>query len=270
MSEDILELPAPKADARISYGQDPNQVGDLRLPAGAGPHLTVLVIHGGYWRARYDLEHIGHLCAALTREGLATWSLEYRRLGQPGGGWPGTFQDVAAGADHLRTLAAAHQLDLGRVVAVGHSAGGHLALWLAARGKIPSGDPLASPDPLRLRGAVSLAGVLDLRRAWELRLSGGVVGELLGGPPERFPERYATASPYELLPLGVPQVLLHGTEDHAVPYEISRRYHERAAELGDPASLVTLPGARHFEVIDPRSPEWPRVVQAVKSLLSVG
>ena len=267
MSEEILDLPAPPADVRLAYGPEKLQFGDLRLPGGAGPYPVALVIHGGYWRARYDLEHIGRLCAALTATGVATWSIEYRRLGNRGGGWPGTFLDVAAGADYLRTLAERYALNLARVVAVGHSAGGQLAAWLGGRRRIAGESPLYSADPLPLRGVVALAGVLNLRRACELRLSGGVTKRLLGGTPERYPERYAAASPAELLPLGVHQTLLHGTADDSVPYEISRNYAEAARAAGDPVELITLPGTGHFEPIDPRSREWPQVRDAILRLL---
>ena len=221
-SRNILELPAPPADKRLPYRSDPLQFGDLRLPPGPGPHPVVIVIHGGFWRAAYDLEHIGHLCAALTRAGVATWSLEYRRLGNPGGGWPGTLLDVGNGADYLRTLAPTYRLDLTKVVAIGHSAGGHLALWLAARRRLPPGSALYTADPPPLRGVVSLAGVADLRRAWELRLSSNVAATFLGGAPDEVPDRYKLASPIELLPLGVPQRLIHGAKDAIVPLEISQ------------------------------------------------
>jgi acetyl esterase/lipase len=264
----MLEEPPPGADARMAYGDGLYQFGDLRLPAGPGPHPVAVVVHGGFWRAKYDLEHVGHLCADLARRGLATWSLEYRRVGHAGGGWPGTLEDVARGADFLRTLAGRYPLDLTRVVALGHSAGGHLALWLAARGRIPSGEPLASPHPLALRGVVALAGVVDLERAHALRLGDGIVETFLGGPPSAVPERYRLASPAALLPLGVPQVLVHGTEDDTVPFSLSAGYVERASALGDSARLVPLPDAGHFEVIDPRAREWAQVVEAVGSLLA--
>jgi acetyl esterase/lipase len=268
VSEDILDLPALPADARLAYGTARHQFGELRLPAGVGPHPVAVVIHGGFWRARYGLEHISHLSAALTAAGVATWSLEYRRLGNRGGGWPGTFLDVAAGADHVRTLARSYPLNLERVVAVGHSAGGHLAAWLAGRRRIAADSPLFDADPLRLCGVAPLAGVLDLRRAWELRLSGGGVKRLMGGTPERLPARYAAGSPAELLPLGVRQLLLHGTADDTVPYEISHDYAEAARAMGDDTALITLPGAGHFEVIDPISQEWPRVRDAVLTLVA--
>ena len=262
----ILSLPAPPADHRIPYGPDPLQFGDLRLPTGPGPHPVVVVIHGGFWRARYDLTHIGHLCAALTRSGFATWSLEYRRIGHPGGGWPGTFHDVAAGLDYVAALAPQYNLDRARVVTLGHSAGGHLAVWLAARQRIPRTDLLASPDPLPLRGAVSLAGVLDLHLAWARHLSNDIVVEFLGGTPAQVPERYATASPHTLLPIGVPQRLLHGTEDDSVPFALSQSYATAATAAGDEVRLVALPGAGHFELIDPKSREWPAVAAAVGDL----
>jgi acetyl esterase/lipase len=254
MTTPILDLQPPAADARIAYGDAPQQFGDLRLAKGAGSHPVAIVIHGGYWRSAYGLEHIGHLCAALTRAGVTTWSLEYRRIGDPGGGWPATGEDVARGAEYLRTLAQRYPLDLTRVVVVGHSAGGQLALWLAAQQKVA------------LHGVVSLAGVSDLRRAWELGLSRGAVAELLGGTPLEKPDLYHQASPIELLPLGVRERLLHGTKDDVVPIEISRRFQAAAAAAGDDARLVELRDAGHFDLIDPRTPAWAKVEAAVLDL----
>jgi acetyl esterase/lipase len=251
----ILDLPPPAADARIHYGAGPQQFGDLFLPKGPGPYPVAIVIHGGYWRAAYSLDHIGHVCAALARAGVAAWSLEYRRIGDAGGGWPGTGDDIVQGAQYLQTLAARYPLDLRRVVAVGHSAGGQLALWLGAQHSI------------ELRGVVSLAGVVDLRRAWELRLSDGAVAELLGGPPEQVPERYRQASPIERVPMHVAARLLHGKQDDIVPIEMSRRYQAAAAAAGDDARLIEIDNAGHFELIDPRSQAWPIVERAVKELL---
>jgi acetyl esterase/lipase len=267
-SEDILDLPAPPADHRIPYGDDPLQFGDLRLPAGEGPHPLAIWIHGGFWRARYDLTHAGHACAALAAAGIASWNIEYRRIGNPGGGWPGTFLDVAAAADHIRRLAERYPLDLSRAIVSGHSAGGHLTLWLAGRPRIAPDSPISGPTPLPLRGAVSLAGVTDLRRAWEMRLGGGIVRDLLAGTPDEVPDRYAAASPAEFLPLGIPQFLIHGTEDDSVPYTLSADYCREATARGDQAELITLPSAGHFEPIDPRSAWWPETLRAVQSLLS--
>jgi acetyl esterase/lipase len=263
----VLETPPPAAEARIPYGPLPHQFGELRRPSTPGPHPVVVVIHGGFWRAKYDLEHAGHLCADLTQRGYATWSLEYRRVGHDGGGWPGTLEDVALGADFLRTLAASHALDLARVVALGHSAGGHLATWLAARHRLPGDAPFHRQDPLPLRGVVSLAGVVDLAQGHALRLGDGIVETFVGGTPDSVPERYRTASPAALQPLGLPQVLLHGTEDDTVPVAMSEDFCARGRALGDSVRCVPLPGAGHFEVIDPRSREWPHVVEALRSLL---
>ena len=264
--------PAP-ADARIPYGPDPLQFGDLRLPPGGereGDKVpVVIVVHGGFWRNRYNLDHIGHACIALAQRGVATWSVEYRRIGDEGGAWPGTFLDVAAAADHLREIAPRYNLDLDRVVATGHSAGGHLALWLGARHRIPEGDPLYTSSPLPLRGVVSLAGVADLRRGWEMRLSQGVVRDFMGATPDEEPSRYATASPIEMVPLGIPQALVHGTADENVPYEIAERYHAAVIAAGDDIKMVTLPGTGHFEVIDPGSREWPLVVSTLLEMVGL-
>lgn len=238
---------------RIPYGTDPLHFGELTIPEGGGPHPIAIVIHGGFWRAKYDLGYIRPVCDALCDRGIAAWNMEYRRIGNPGGGWRGTFDDVAAGADHLASIAAQFQLDLNRRIAIGHSAGGHLALWLAAEKKF-------------LAGAISLAGVVDLRRAWELQLSNNVVAEFLGGSPDEVPDRYAFASPIERLPLGLPQKLFHGTKDENVPIEISERYERAAKARGDAAELIRLEGSGHFELVDVRTKEFAMVLDAAAVL----
>ena len=244
MSQNILQIPPPEPGQRVPYGSDPNQFGELRLPQGKSLHPVVIFIHGGYWRAAYDLTHAGHLCAAIAAAGCAVWSLEYRRVGQPGGGYPGTLEDIRAGARHLSALAG---LDLTRVVVAGHSAGGHLALWLAAQDVIP------------LKGVAALAAVSDLRRAHELNLGAGAVADFLGCSPAKCSDRYAAASPSDMLPISVPQTLLHGTADDIVPFDLSQRF----AKASRNARLVALPGAGHFELIDPRSKEWPVVLENI-------
>jgi acetyl esterase/lipase len=243
-AQSILEIPAARPGLHIAYGSNELQFGELYLPEGKGPHPVAIVIHGGYWRARYDLRHIGHFCAGLAKSGIAAWSLEYRRLGNEGGGFPGTFEDVRAGAVHLAMIAKERSLDMKRVVATGHSAGGHLVLWLAKQGAIP------------LRGVVPLAPVADLRKAWELKLSSNVVEEFLGGSPVQMGERYRTTSPMEMVPLGVKQRVIHGDRDDVVPVTMSRTYAAAARASGDDATLTEPEGAGHFELIDPRTAAW--------------
>jgi acetyl esterase/lipase len=213
------------------------------------------VIHGGYWRARYDLRHIGHFCAGLAKSGMAAWSLEYRRLGNAGGGFPGTLEDVRSGAAHLEKIARERSLDIRRLVATGHSAGGQLVLWLAKQKAIP------------LRGVVPLAPVADLRRAWELKLSSNVVADLLGGSPGEVPERYRAASPIEMVPLGVRQRVIHGDRDEVVPVAMSRGYVAAARKGGDDCTLTEPEGAGHFELIDPRTAAWGQVRDAIWKLV---
>jgi acetyl esterase/lipase len=250
-AQSILDLPPAPAGERIAYSADQFQFGELRVPSGAGPHPVAIVIHGGYWRSAYDLAHLGHFCEALKREGIATWSVEYRRLGNRGGGFPGTFDDVASGAAHLKKIPAARHLDLDRVVATGHSAGGQLVLWLAKQRVI------------ELKRVIPLAPVADLRRAFELHLSDTVVADLLGGSPAKVPERYRSASPIELVPLGVEQRVIHGLNDNVVPISLSRDYVAAARSHGDDSTLTEVPGAGHFELIDPRSSAWDVVKKAV-------
>lgn len=254
---------------RISYGSDPSQFGDLRLPDGDGPHPVVIVIHGGFWYDRYGLDLMDDMSDDLTARGFATWNIEYRRVGQAGGGWPGTLLDVCDAVDYLNVLAQNHPLDLNRVVTIGHSAGGHLALWVAARHKLPAGS-IVSPktEPLRVHGAISLAGVSDLRLMWEVRQTDSPPVDFLGGTPAEVPDRYAAASPIELLPLGLPQVLVHGTEDDRVPHEMSDKYYNLAMELGDSVALIELPGVEHFKVIQPTSEAWTPIVTALIELFA--
>ncbi|MBI4910635.1 MAG: alpha/beta hydrolase [Acidobacteria bacterium] len=256
MSREILTLPPPPADTRVAYGTDPSQFADLRLPNAPGPHPVIVVIHGGFWRAAYDLVYAGHMSAALSARGFATWNIEYRRIGQPGGGWPGTLDDVAAAVDHLRTIAPEHKLDLRRVIAVGHSAGGHLALWLASRNN----------PKVKLTAAVSLAGVSDLRDAFQRRLGNGVVADLMGGSPDDLDAPYRAASPLEHLPLRIPTRLIHGDRDDIVPSAMSQAYARAAANAGDDAQAVILPGAGHFELVDTRTPEWRHIETIIVNL----
>jgi acetyl esterase/lipase len=265
--KDLLALPPSRADFTIPYGNDPNQLGELRLASSKGPHPVVIVIHGGCWMAEYDLHHIGPLAGHITRLGYATWSLEYRRVGNPGGGWPGTFTDISDGIDFLRDLAPTHDLDLQRVIAIGHSAGGHLALWAAARSKLPENSPLFRADPLSLKGVIALAGVGDLTNLEDQQGCGKAVLSLMGGSPSEFPERYAQGSPQKLLPFQVPQILIHGQQDPIIALAASQNFCARARELGDSCRLVILPDVAHFEPVIPSSSAWEDVRSAIQSLL---
>jgi acetyl esterase/lipase len=242
-----------------AYGNKRSQFGELFLPAGEGPFPVAVVIHGGFWKAQYGRKLMHPLCRDLAARGWAAWNLEYRRLGRlSGGGWPTTFDDLDLAIDHLRVLQA--PLDLSRVVAIGHSAGGHLAVWAATRPDLPEGAPGASPR-VRVTAAVAQAGVVDLRLAWQWRLSEGVVRELLGGPPEERDERYGLASPADHPPTDVPLLLVHGAEDDIVPPAMSRRFGETAASVGSACDVVVLDGEDHFGHLDPANALWQEVVR---------
>ena len=229
----------------------------------------MIVIHGGFWQSAYTLSHAGHLCAALTSLGIVTCNIEYRRLGDPGGGWPGTFRDVSQAADRiLETVGLDPTIDSNRVAVLGHSAGGHLALWLASRHRIPKNSPLHCGHAHRVAIGISLAGVSDLRTAWSQKVGHGIVSKLMGGTPDEYPDRYDSASPIELLPSGTRQMLIHGTADSIVPVSQSERFVEKAERLGEAPTLLRLEGVGHFELIDPESGAWTTVSQNVLSLLN--
>jgi acetyl esterase/lipase len=255
-ANDILNWAPSPADKRLAYGSDPNQFGDLRLPkaATAKPRVVVMNIHGGYWRAKYDLAHTAHSCAALTQQGIATWNVEYRRVGNQGGGWPGSFEDVARAYRFLPQIATQYHLDAARVVVMGHSAGGQLALCLAAH------------EP-SVRRVVSLAGVVDLQRAFELHLSSDAVVEFLGGKPDEVADHYREADPMRLSMREARQVLIHGLDDDVVPPDFSQRYVEAKKKRGEKVALVQIPEANHFDVIDPRSKAWSVVGRSVRQSL---
>jgi acetyl esterase/lipase len=243
------------------YGRDRSQRADLHLPAGAGPHPVMILIHGGSWRKRYGKLVMRALAADLLARGWAVWNIEYRRVGN-GGGWPATFADVAAAIDHLDGLHPS--LDLSKVDVLGHSAGGHLALWAAGRDKLPSGSPgaTAGRPRVRVKRVIALAGVCDLAGAYR-DWHGGAVRALMGGSPDRLPDRYAVGDPLRQVPLAIPALLVHGVQDEVVSIELSRNYRRAAVEAGARVELVEIAGeaGRHRAHIDPRGAAWTPVLQ---------
>ena len=269
---DLIALPIAPADHGILYGKESGQFGELRLPAGKEIVPLVVLIHGGCWRSQYDLRHSGAAAAALTSEGFATWSIEYRRIGDPGGGWPNTFDDVAHGVDHVRALARQFpRIDTNRVVLMGHSAGGQLALWAASRRQNEqSGLYRSNIPPIPLSGVVSLAGITDLAGYGALPgACNAAVPLLLGGTPAQHPGRYHSASPIERVPIGVPIRLVHGDADPIVLITQSREFLRRALWAEDSVALSIVPGAGHFDLIAPNSDAWTAVLRAVRGVAVV-
>jgi dipeptidyl aminopeptidase/acylaminoacyl peptidase len=237
-SRAVLNDPPPPAGERLVYGPEPLQFGDVRYPDGVAPYPLVIVLHGGAWKSTFNLIHTGHMAIALGTEGYATFNVEYRRVGDPGGGWPGSLEDVLLAVDYARQIP---RVDPGRIVIAGHSAGGHLALLAGAERSIP---------------VIAMAAGSDLE-AWQSEASGVFIGD--GSRQE--------ANPRRRVPIGVRQVFVHGTDDDQVPYWLSPAFVEASVAAGDEAELVTLDGAGHFDMIDPQSRHWPRLVDAVRTVL---
>jgi hypothetical protein len=260
---------------RYYYGDDASQWGELflpELPDGGTHGGVVVVIHGGYWRSQYGAELGEPLAADLAGHKMAAWNLEYRRAGN-GGGWPHTFQDVLAGIDKLLELAAPHALDLAKVVALGHSAGGHLAVWAAGRDRLGAlgleaerREVGTTADGVRLTGVVSQSGVLNLAEAERLNLSNGAVANLLGGPSSEFPGRHRYADPMAALPLDVPVYAVHTTEDEDVPLAMSAIYVKASLAGPVPAELAMVHGD-HFALINPEAPAYAKCRELVQELL---
>jgi acetyl esterase/lipase len=262
---DYMNQPQAKADVRVAYGAEPAQVAELFLPKGKGPHPVVVLIHGGCYLAKYQgLPQTSGMAADLAKRGYAVWNVEYRKLGEAGAGYPGTFLDVADAMDRMRVEAPKYGLDARRVIALGHSAGGHLALWAASRGKLPKTSPLWRRDPLKIGAVISLGGIGDLEGQ----------GEVFAGAcgPEPIPkiiglaerkDAYADTSPAELLPSGVRVLMISGELDHVMPPETGRAYAERVRKAGDSAEAVAIPGATHYDVVIPTTAAWRLVADTV-------
>jgi len=278
----LLQENAP-AGKRIAYGQDPFQFGELRLPDMRAKSPVAVLVHGGCWSAKLkipaeatSLNLLRPLSAALARAGIATWNIEYRRLGNPGAGWPDSYEDLAQATDFLRTLASTYNLDLTRVIVIGHSSGGQLALWLASRQKLPQSSVLYRPSPLALIGAVDVEGPPDIQTAlnWDQRVcSGPVVREFMGGLPGEVPSHYKQGSASGLLPIGVRQELLYAgrnqfmADDEKTWADQFTSYAASATKSGDQVHARRMENAGHFDGIDPESSSWPEVLTSIKSLL---
>ena len=247
----ILDRSGPPPDVTVRYGELAEQVIDLRLPAVLPAPLIVLV-HGGFWKPRYDRTHLYPMAHALAACGLMVALPEYRRAGM-GPDWRSTFDDVAAAMDQVAKLAEPHGADTGRIAWAGHSAGGHLALWAAARPYFPAGSPWRGP--CAANHVVALAGCSSLRLCAEWNLGDGAAQRLLGGAPREVPDRYAVTDPSMLTPPSIPVTLIHGTADDDVPAGMSRAF--------TAGQLTEIPGAGHFDLIDPSSPAWPHVLSAL-------
>lgn len=279
--ETFRQLEPARPAVAIARQDGSGDRGELRTPRGAGPHPVAVVVHGGCWSAIAGPAYMSHLAEALTELGWAAWSPAFLRADDPGGSWPGMLEDVGEALDDLRIFGAEHDLDLGRVVTIGHSSGGHLALWLAARAAIPpSGDGarLRGLDPLRVAAVVGLAPIADLRD-FHARPDRGcppsAVSDLLGGPPATVPGRSALVDPAALVPIGVPQLLITGALDATVPTSHVRGYARRAAAAGDSVVAIEVPSAGHFELVAPRHDTWvartgPAIADFLAEVLAAG
>lgn len=261
---DLLTRPRPRATERVRYGSEPSQVADLWLPEGTGPHPVVALIHGGCWtKSVADLSIMDWAADDLRRRGLVVWNIEYRRLGEPGGGYPGTYQDVAAALDRLAVETAARGLARGPYVVAGHSAGGHLALWASARRRLPAASPLFNPHPLPIKAVVDIAGIPNLETDTETACGAERTAKMAG--PERAGGRFADTSPAHLVPLGLPTVVIHGAEDVTVAPPIGTAYAARAKAAGDRVTVITPPGG-HVEEIAPGTEAWAVVAGEIERL----
>lgn len=255
--EDVRAMPSTPAKATITYGQDPLNVAELRVPAGKGPFPVAVVIHGGCWTKGFEtLAGTRPLASALTAKGVATWNIEYRQVGDAGGGWPGTFLDWGMATDKLRAIARANRLDLKRVAFVGHSAGALASLWLAARPRLKRGHPLRGKAPLVPAAAIGIDGPGDLLPfvGVDAAVCGKpVIAPLIGGTPAEQPQRYIDASPYALQPLGARQYLVAGP---VLTKRDADNYKAHGEGLGDKVEVLDLTGTGHFEPIAPGTPEF--------------
>lgn len=260
--DEVLALPAPAPDEVFAYGNGPLQFAEIYRSEGA-PKAVVGLIHGGCWQNAYDVAHVRPVAHGLRREGYLVSALEYRRLGDEGGGWPGTFDDVGAAVDALGELAAGLP-----VLLAGHSAGGHLALWAAVRPRFPSGHRFAASAPLKVAGVLGLAAITDLvSYAAGSSSCQRATPALLGGAPQAVPERYAAVSPLSLVPLGVPIALVQGMDDSIVPSAQAETLLRAVLDAGERGTLRYVPGAGHFDHVYPGTLAWHTALASLRELL---
>lgn len=267
---DYMALRGPAPNATVRYGDAPSQYAELFLPPGQGPFPVAVLVHGGCWTKEFGgIAQLRNLAGALAARGIASWNVEYRRVDEPGGGYPGTYQDMTAALDALAAQAANHPLDLRRLVAVGHSAGGQLVQWMAARERIPASSPLYAPRSLPVRHVVSLGGLADLRREQALIKSscGRDLAELAGSPSGARPDVFSDTNAGDLLPNGGHTILVTGELDKIAPPRVAQEFAARARAAGDRAEVVILPGASHYDEVAASSASWPQVAQAIEKAL---
>ena len=275
----LLNTPTP-AGERIAYGPGPLNFGELRVPMGRGPFPVVVLVHGGCWQAQLSedapaamasFELLRPAAEALARQGIATWNIEYPRVGDPGGGWPGSYRDISRATDYLQRIAPSHHLDLNRVIVAGHSSGGQLALWLAIRGKLPKTSAIYSRPAVQLKGVIDIDGPPDLRTMWPLQqrmCNAPVLTQFLGGSPQEVPARYSEGAVTDFIPVGLPQTMLirdHPPETTA----IDRQYAQAAQKAGDRVTVVMQQGPSHFDGLNPDAKDWATVIGSARTMLGL-
>jgi acetyl esterase/lipase len=266
----FIAQPKPVPDATISYGTMPVQGIDIFLPKSKGPHPVVILIHGGCWmKSTAGRDQLRALGRELANHGIAVWSIGYRRVDEDGGAYPGIFRDVATAIDLLPANAAKYDLDPARVVAVGHSAGAHLALWAASRGRLPHTSPLYVPNAFPVHSVIALGGVGDLEHATGLPAVCGptIVPALIGQPSAARPDVYADTSPSKLLPNGATIVMITGNEDTVTPPAYAQTYVDEVKAAGGTAEVVIVPDAAHFDVVTTSTPAWRVVRERIDAAL---
>ena len=269
---DYMALSGPQPSEHIAYGKEPSQYVELFEPHGSGPFPVVFLVHGGCWIKEYGgIVQVRNVAGALAAEGIAVWNVEYRRVDESGGGYPGTFQDLIAAVDLLTASAAAHHLDTQRVVAMGHSAGGHLVQWLAGRARIPASSPLYRPDPFTLREVIALGSIGDLRNRVDERgqVCGIDVTQLTGKPSAPRPDIYSDTSPAELMPNGSHTVLVNGALDTVSPPETAFAYAARAQAAKDSIETLILPNASHYDEMSADSPAFAQILPVIRKSLGI-